>query len=98
MKIYILSCDKINYFETFSSMEDVIKKISSMNSKLFDGRNWYLFGRNSICNIDENDNEEWMDAEYFVDSAVLVDKHDICKYYSFYIRCINEKGEKIELD
>jgi hypothetical protein len=82
--LYIVNCDKLNFLKTFNSLDDVLDFLLEENKRAFDGRPFSFFGRG--------------DGDYYMDSAVLCPKGNPNEYFTFYIRCIDSKGELIELD
>ena len=94
MKNYIVNCDKMKFFKTFKSFESIIEFLTELNQKSFDGSNFSYFGRG--YEIDSEGN--YIDLPYFVDSVVLCPKNNRNDYYTFFIRCINNEGEIIELN
>ena len=103
MSIYIVNCDKLQFFKTFESMDEALSFLDEKNKKDFDGRVFSIFGRGMRQSIITGDDmselwtTEWVDDEYYVDSVVLCPKGSEREYFTFYIRCINSKGEIIEL-
>lgn len=95
--IYIVNCDKLKFFKTFDSLESVINYLKEKNNTDFDGGVFSLFGR-EIKEVWEGDEIEWVDAEYYTDSVVLCHKDNPNEYFTFFIRCIDSKGNSIELD
>jgi hypothetical protein len=83
--LYIVNCDKLKFLKTFNSLDDALDFLLEENKRAFDGKPISFFGRG------------WSD-EYYMDSAVLCPKNDRTEYFTFYIRCIDSKGELIELD
>lgn len=94
--IYIVNCDKLKFFRTFDSLESVIKYLRDVNNSDFDGGVFSLFGRGQR-EVWKGDEIEWVDTEYYTDSVVLC-KENPNEYYTFFIRCIDSKGNSIELD
>ena len=92
MSIYIVNCDKLQFFKTFTSLDEALNFLDKKNKKDFDGKLFSIFGRGMRQSI-----VEWVDAEYYVDSVVLCTNRSERDYFTFYIRCINSKGESIEL-
>lgn len=97
---YIVNCDKLKFFKTFSSLDSIIEYFEVENKSNFDGQPFSLFGRGMkevmIPNADNSDYRyEWVDADYYIDSIVLSKEEE---YFKFFIRCINSKGDLIELD
>ena len=95
--IYLVNCDKLKFFKTFDSLESVVNYLHEKNNTEFDGEAFSLFGRGQkeVWNGDES---EWMDDVYYIDSAVLCLKGKRNEYFTFLIRCIDSKGNLIELD
>ena len=103
MSIYIVNCDKLQFFKTFESLDEALNFLDKKNKKDFDGKLFSIFGRGMRQSIVKGDDMselwtyEWVDAEYYVDSVVLCTNRSERDYFTFYIRCINSKGESIEL-
>jgi hypothetical protein len=96
-KIYIVTCDKIKYFETFASFESAIKQLDEINKQDFDGNTFSYFGRPYSMFEDETGREVIYVEPYFIDSVVLTKKRSTQEYYTFLIRCIDQNGKQIEL-
>ena len=101
--MFILNCDKIKFMQTFDSMEKTLEYLDKINKENFDGEPFSIFGRRMVedWKMGKDQGEiitEWVKCDYYIDSAVLCPKDNPDKYYTFYIRRINEKGEFIELD
>jgi hypothetical protein len=92
--IFIVNCDKMRLFKTFESFENAINYLIELNSSNFDGRPFSLFGRGQkeIWNGEES---KLVDDTYYTDSALLTKDNE---YFVFYIRCIDSKGNIIELN
>ena len=98
MSIFILTCDNLRIFETFKDLDSVLHYLDKKNNADFDGCPFSIFGRGQILDYDENGESILINSSYFVDSVILSPKRDSNKYYTFYIRRINESGEPIEID
>jgi len=94
--IYLVNCDKLKFFKTFDSLGNVVDYFKEKNVSDFDGGVFSLFGRGQkeIWNGDES---EWIDDTYYIDSIVLSPKGNPHEYFTFLIRCIDLKGNLIEL-
>ena len=95
--IYLVNCDKLKFFKTFDSLENVIDYLKNKNKTEFDGLNFMLFGRGQK-EVLINEKTEYIDSEYYIDSVVLSPKQNPNEYFTFFIRCIDSKGNRIELD
>jgi len=86
MKIYILTRKNSSFIQTFQSFELLINEAKEINTKLFDGQNFGIYGPNE-------------DDPYLIDSIVLCKDVDYKSTYTlFYIRCIDSiTGELCEL-
>jgi lipopolysaccharide export system protein LptA len=93
MKIYIVTSDKGNYFETFKNLKEVVDKIDKLNKDQFNGKPFFLSGQN----FDYFTNKE---KPYLIDHAILTTKGneiDKPEIYVFTIRAIDQKGNRTEL-
>jgi hypothetical protein len=95
--IYLVNCDKLKFFKTFDSLKSVVNYLHEKNNTEFDGEAFSLFGRGQR-EVWSEDEPKWVDDVYYIDSAVLCPKGKQSKYFTFLIRCIDSKGNLIELD
>ena len=96
--IYLVNCDKLKFFKTFKSLDEVINYFEEKNKSEFDGSSFLLFGRGKKQVHIGGDEYEWIDDTYYIDSIVLGSKEKTLEYYKFFIRCIDLKGKLVELD
>ena len=95
--IYIVNCDKLKLFKTFDSLDSVVNYLHELNSDKFDGETFSLFGRGQKITLNEGE-VTFVNDFYYIDSAVLCPKDNPNEYFTFFIRCIDSKGNRIELD
>ena len=95
--MYLVNCDKLKFFKTFDSLDEVVGYFERKNTSDFDGGAFSLFGRGKK-EIQNGDESEWIDDTYYIDSIVLCPKGNPNEYFTFFIRCIDSKGNLIELD
>ncbi|MFT6841790.1 MAG: hypothetical protein ACI8Q1_000251 [Parvicella sp.] len=98
MNIYIVNCDKLKFFQTFKSMDEVIEFLDKKNKAEFDGNQFTTFGRRQDKIITKEGNIYWEDRDYYIDSVVLCPKDFSLRYFQFNIRCIDQNGNSVELD
>ena len=80
-------------FKTFKNFESVFEYLDKINNAQFDGKTFSYFGRPFELDY----NGECIEKPYLIDSVVLCPKNVPNEYYTFFIRCINEEGNFIEL-
>ncbi|NCN86750.1 hypothetical protein GW932_02865 [archaeon] len=97
-KIYIVNCDSLKLFATFSTLNEVLSYLNDLNKTKFNSETFSIFGRGVKIDYDKNNHERLVDSDYYVDSVVLSFKENHNTYYKFFIRCINKQGNTLELN
>lgn len=95
--IYLVNCDKLKFFKTFDSLDNVVNYLREKNNTDFDGGIFSLFGR-GLKKVWNGEDFDWIDDTYYIDSVVFSPKENTNEYFTFFIRCIDSEGNSIELD
>ena len=60
MSIYIVNCDKLQFFKTFESLDEALNFLDKKNKKDFDGKLFSIFGRGMRQSIVKDPSSRWL--------------------------------------